>query len=258
MKKMTASVTLLWVIGTLTGWTAQDKRPPDLPVEEVIKRFTANESRLAQEYKNYLFKQDVKMQTLASGDVVNGEFRRISEIIVNDKGVREEKIIYFPPSTLTGISLTTADFKDLAGIQPFALTQEDLPKYKVTYWGRERIDDIDTYVFNVQPAQPPDPKKIDERYFEGRIWVDTVDLIIVKAAGRAVPEDENNKFPKFETWRENIAKGIWFPTYTYADDTLRFSHDAVHLRMVIRYTDYKRFGGGIQVIEEEPPPPKKP
>jgi hypothetical protein len=254
-KKALMLATLLWFVWSLTGWAAQsvpDKKLPDLPVEEIIQRFTANESRLAQEYKSFLFKQDVKLQTLASENVVTGEFRRVSEIIVNDRGEREERITYFPPSTLRAISVTQSDYKDLAGVQPFALTKEDLPKYKVTYVGRERIDEVDTYVFDVRPARPPDPKRILERYFEGRIWVDTIDLMIVKVAGRGVPEDENNKFPQFETWRENIAKGLWFPTYTYGDDILQFKTGPVHLRLVIRYTDYRRFTGKIEVIEEGP------
>jgi hypothetical protein len=263
--KLKSSLTLFsFVAVTLTCLGAQlDKRPPDRPVEEIIRQFTANESRLAQEYKSYLFKQDIRMQTFGSGDVVTGEFRRVSEIIVNDKGQREERITFFPPPTLQ-LTITQADYKDFAGIHPYALTQEDLPKYKVTYLGRERVDELDTFVFDVQPAKPPDPKKALERFFQGRIWVDTQDLMIVKNAGQSVPETEDERFPRFETYRENIAKGLWFPTYTYADDNLEFKWGTVHMRMVVKITDYRRFSGGIQVIEEEPvkdqptKPPVKP
>lgn len=246
---------LLFSSTTVAVQPGRQQPPPELPINELIRKIALNESRLRNEYKRYVFKQDVTLQTLSGHNVVTGEFRRVSEIIVNDQGQREERITYFPPPTIS-LQVTQADYQDLAGVQPFALALEDLPKYNVTYVGRERIDEIDTYVFDVRPARPPDPKKINERYFQGRVWVDTVDLVVVKVAGQGVPEDGNNQFPKFETWRENIAKGIWFPTYTYADDYLDFDSGTVHIRMVIRYTDYRMFSGSIEVVPDEPVPKK--
>jgi len=228
-----------------------------LPVEEIIRKFAANESRLRQEFKNFLFRQDITIQTLGPRGLVTGEFRRVSEIIVNDRGEREERILYFPVPTLREIVVTQYDFADFAGIQPFALGLEDLPKYVVTYVGRERIDEIDTYVFDVRPRRPPDPKKMHERYFQGRIWVDTVDLMIVKVQGKGMPEDRENKFPRFETYRENIEEKLWFPTYTYADDVLDFPGRSVRVRMVIRYTNYRRFSGKIEIGDIEPEPEEK-
>jgi hypothetical protein len=263
MKKVVLSTLSLLILSILiypVARASQQNRPPDMPMDELIHRVAVNESRLRDEFKRYLFKQDVTIQSLGSRDAVLGEFRRVSEIIVNDQGQREERITHFPPPTLTAIQVTQADYQDLAGVQPFALSLEDLPKYKVSYVGREHIDELDTYVFDVRPATPPNPKRINDRYFEGRVWVDTVELVVVKVKGRGLPEDDRNKFPRFETWRENIAKGIWFPTYTYADDVLDFPTSPVHIRMVVRYTDYRLFTGGIEVVPEEPVPnqPKKP
>lgn len=226
---------------------------PDGQVADIIQRFAASESRLRQEYKNYLYKQDVTLQTLTSNGSVTGEFRRTSEIVVDDRGQRQERILYFPQSTLSGIQVTQADYNDLAGIQPFALAKEDLQKYKLTYGGKEKIDEIDAYVFDVAPTVALNSKHIDERYFEGRVWVDTVDLTIVKVQGRGVPQNENNQFPRFETYRENIAPQLWFPTYTYADDVLQFRTGPVRLKMIVRYTDYRRFTGKIELGEEEGP-----
>ncbi|MBI4470127.1 MAG: hypothetical protein HY650_12480 [Acidobacteria bacterium] len=232
-----------------------DRRAPEVPVADIIQRFAANESRLRQEYRNYLYKQDVTLQTLTSQGGMTGEFRRTSEIVVDDRGQREERILYFPQPTLAGITVTQADYNDLAGIQPFALAKEDLAKYKLTYVGREKIDELDTYIFDVAPSIALNPKKIEERYFEGRIWVDTVDLTIVKVEGRGVPQNENNQFPKFETYRENIAPQLWFPTYTHADDVLQFRTGPIRLRMIVRYTDYRRFTGKIELGGESDIPP---
>ncbi len=261
MRKFVLLLLLLWSsLPVARG--AQSPAPAQqtvdgIPVEELIRKFAANESRLRQEFKNFVFRQDITIQTLGPRDLVTGEFRRVSEIIVNDRGEREERILYFPVPTLREIVITQYDFADFAGIQPFALGLEDLPKYVVTYVGRERIDEIDTYVFDVRPRRPPDPKKMHERYFQGRIWVDTVDLMIVKVQGKGLPEDRQNKFPRFETYRENIEDKLWFPTYTYADDVLDFPGRSVRVRMVIRYTNYRRFSGKIEIGDIEPEPEGK-
>ena len=40
----------------------------------------------------------------------------------------------------------------------------------------------------------------------------------------------------------------WFPTYTYADDILHFSTGDIHIREIVRYSDYKRFGSKTRII----------
>jgi len=215
-------------------------------IAEVIRHFAAAESENKVARNNYTFTQDFDMQTLGAADSITGRFKRVSEIVYDDLGNRIEKITYFPPSTLTAMSVTQQDMQDLAGVQPFALTTEDLPKYNVNYVGKEKIDELSTYVFEVKPKQMVK----SERYFQGRIWVDDQDLQIVKVAGQGVPEDENNKYPHFESYRENIDGRYWFPTYVYADDTLEFKRDSVHMRMTVRYTNYKRFGGKVRVVDD--------
>src|SRR6266498_265269 len=40
----------------------------------------------------------------------------------------------------------------------------------------------------------------------------------------------------------------WFPAYNKADDTLHFKLNDVHIREIVKYTDYKRFGSKTRVI----------
>ena len=119
--------------------------------------------------------------------------------------------------------------------------------------GREKLDDLATYVFRVAP------KKMEkgQRYFQGTIWVDDQDFAVVKSDGKAVPDLKNNLFPRFVTYRENIEGTFWFPTYTHADDFLHFSQGDVHIRMTVRYKNYKRFGSTIRLgaSKEIPTPP---
>jgi hypothetical protein len=96
------------------------------------------------------------------------------------------------------------------------------------------------------------PKAIvkDQRYFQGRIWVDDQDFQIVKDTGKSVPDirivkkkkTEENLFPQFTTWREQIDGKYWFPTFSSADDTLHFTAKDVRLKQVVKFSNYQRAG----------------
>ena len=215
-------------------------------IRDIITKFAAAESQNKVARNNYTFTQDVDIMTLGEAGSVTGRFRRTSDIVYDDLGKRFEKISFFPPSTLQGATLTMEDLQDMAGVQPFALTTEDLPKYQLDYVGKEKIDELNLYVFDVKPREI----RKGERYLQGRIYVDDHDLQIVKVAGQAVPETDSNKYPHFETYRENIDGRYWFPTYTYGDDTLQFKNNPVRLRMVIKFTNYRKFSGNIRLIDD--------
>ena len=221
--------------------------PPAIPVEQIIQKFGDRELEFRKERDNYTYTQTFVVQTIDMDGRPDGEYRMTSDILFTPEGKRYEKVISAPPPTLQRISLSQQDMDDLEHVQPFVLTSQELPKYDVKYIGREQLDELSTYVFDVGP------KKIEknQRYFQGRIWVDDKDLNIVKTDGKAVPDiikkGNENVFPRFETFRENIEGHYWFPTYTRSDDELRFSTGAVHIRMTVRYANYKRFGATIKI-----------
>src|SRR5215467_4507267 len=218
------------------------KTPPAIPVEQIVAKFSQHESEFRKERDNYTYSQTFVIQTIDIDGNPDGEYRMNSDILFTPDGKRYEKVTYAPMDTLRRMQMSKQDFDDLEHIQPFVLTVEDLPKYNVTYVGRQSIDDLQTYVFEVAP------KKIekDQRYFQGRVWVDQKDLGIVKSYGKAVPDiikkNNENIFPHFETYRENITGPYWFPTYTHSDDTLHFTAGGVHIRFTVKYANYKRFG----------------
>jgi hypothetical protein len=234
--------------------------PPPIPVEEIIRRFAAEEAEFKAARDNYTYKQSVHIREYDNFGTRGGEYKRESEIVFTPEGDRFERVTYEPPSTLKLISISREDTDDLQRIQPFVLTTEDLPKYALDYQGREQIDEITTYAFRVRP------KRIErgQRYFEGTIWVDDQDLQIVKTRGKAVPDirqgKQENLFPTFETYRENIDGKYWFPTYTNADDILHFRNGNVRIRITIRYRDYKQFKVSSRILGTEPAKPdtKKP
>jgi len=222
-----------------------------IDVERIIRAFTAKETEFRQALNNYSFQRDAVVQTIGMGGQITGEYRRVSKFTFNDAGERFERITFFPLSTLTEVSFTQEDLEDLGGVQPFALEASKINLYDFTYAGRERLDELDTYVFDVAPKVLP--KKVSERFFQGRVWVDDRDLQIVKVRGKGVPEGDQ-RFPVFETYREQIDGRFWFPTYTSVNDELVFPNgQVVHIRMLVRYTDFRRFKGTVRIIEEGEP-----
>ena len=218
-------------------------------VAAIIRGFTTKETEFRQALNQYAFKRDATVQTVGLGGEITGEYHRVSQFVFDDQGNRYEKITYFPTPTLTEISVTQEDIDDLGGIQPFALEASKLSQYNFTFVGPEHVDELDTYVFDVGPKAMPHPEKSKERYFQGRIWVDARDLQIVKVRGKGVPEGKQ-RFPLFETYREQIDGRYWFPTYTYADDHLVFQNgQAVHVRMLVKYTDFQRFSSKVKITE---------
>ncbi len=162
------------------GSSAINPAPPSIPVEQIIQRFAARESDFKRERDNFTYTQTFVFQTLDMDGQPDGEFRVVSDIIFDPKGRRIERVVEAPVPTITRLLFTQEDEDDLRNIQPFVLTADQLPKYDVKYVGREQVDELGTYVFDVAPKQMD--KK--ERYFQGRIWVEDQDLNIVKSYGK--------------------------------------------------------------------------
>lgn len=223
--------------------------PKGITPQQIIEKFAAKEKEFNQARAGYTWRQTVKVQTL-DGDTVNGEYQLITDELFDDKGRRVQKVVYAPPSTLKGISISPNDVKDFEKGYPLVLTTDELPLYNVTYRGQQQVDELRTYVFHVAP------KKIekDKRYFEGEIWVDDRDLQIVKTKGKNVPDirkgDSEDLFPPFETYREQIDRRYWFPTYTRAEGTLAFKTGDIQIRQIIKYQNYKRYGTDVKITYE--------
>lgn len=227
----------------------QDAQPAPAEVERIISTFTAKETEFRKALNSYGFKRDALIQRIGMGGQVTGEYHRVSTFTFDDQGNRYEKISFFPMSTM-GENISQEDIEDLGGISPFALEPEKITKYNFRYVGKEKIDELNLYVFDVSPKVVPDPKKIKERLFLGRVWVDDQDLLIVKTKGKGVPETKNNKFPIVETYREHIDGRYWFPTFSYADEELIFDNgEPLHIRMKVRYFDFTPARATLKVTE---------
>jgi hypothetical protein len=228
-------------------------QPTGVTVEQIIQRFAAKEKQFKAAREQYTYTQDVKVQTL-DGNTVDGEYHQVADILFDNQGHRIEQVVFAPQSSLERVAMTQADYDDIRNRLPFVLTSDDIGKYDVLYVGKQREDELGTYVFDIAP------KTIEkgERYFQGRIWVDDHDFQIVKTYGETVPQVHNAKHPekenlspKYTTWRQQIDNVYWFPVYTYAEDTLHFSGgDDVKMRYIVKYKNYKRYGAKSKITYE--------
>lgn len=241
-----ATLILLLGVSQATGYGQSQAQAPEIAIEEIIRKFAEKEKEFKLARENYAFRQEIKVQELSDSDRVVGTYEMTVDVSFDEKGRRTEKIVYAPPSTLKKIGITAEDEKDFREIQPFVLTSDEIGKYNVKYSGKETIDEISAYVFDVSP------KKLekDQRYFEGKIWVDDQDLQIVKTYGKSVPDihknGNSNVFPRFETYREQI-DDYWFPTYTRVLDTLEFPDFRQKIREIIRYGNYRKFQSSVKL-----------
>ncbi len=232
--------------------------PKGITPQEIIRRFADKETEFKQARDQYTYRQEVRVQTV-DGNTVTGEYRETFDVLFDDKGKRLENVLFAPASTLEngGISMSPEDLEDIRHRLPFVLTSEEIPEYQILYVGQQQEDELHCYVFDIAPKEIVGKK----RYFQGRIWVDDHDFQIVKTSGKTVPDirkkkGQENLFPKFTTWREQIDGKYWFPTYTKADDTLHFSLQDVHIREIVKYTDYRRFGSKVTITYEGQEIPK--
>jgi hypothetical protein len=219
-------------------------QPSGTTPAEIIQKFAAKEAKFKAARDRYGYTLDVMIQTLNNYGQVDGEYQQISEIRLDDFGKRVETTTFAPQSTLRRVALSEDDLDDIRQRLPFALTPEELPLFSISYAGRQRVDELNAYVFDVAPQNLKKEKKL----FEGRIWVDDQDLMIVKTCGKP-REDENanskkknafvNLTPLFVTYREQVEGEYWFPTYSHADELLRFPGAFVHVREVVKYSNYK-------------------
>jgi hypothetical protein len=237
----------LILLGAGALLAADTTEPTPAQIDDIIQKFAAKEADFARARENYTYRQTARVLDLDEGGNTVGRWEEVSDIIFNADGKRTEHVVRAPVSTLRNFNLSPEDIQDIRSVQPFVLTTTELPKYLIRYLGRQQVDEIGAYVFAVKP------KKMEpgQRYFEGQVWVDDRDLQIVKSYGRGVgllKKNEDQQFPKFETYREQIDGKYWFPTYTIANDTLHFKDNDARIRQTIKYEDYKQFKAETKII----------
>ncbi|MEO6829518.1 MAG: hypothetical protein ABI164_06875, partial [Acidobacteriaceae bacterium] len=216
-------------------------RPTDITAAEIIRRFSARESQFKRALENYTYRRTVKVDTLDEDGNVDGEYLQVDDIVFSSTGRKRELVVFAPENTLKRIAMSPADYDDIEHRLPFTLTAEDIGQYRLKYAGKQAVDQVATYVFDVAPRQV----EANRRYFVGRIWVDAHDYQIVVTNGKNIPDDtragqEDLSIP-FTTYRQQIDGKYWFPVYTRAEGVLHFVNckqclpEDDHIREIVKY-----------------------
>jgi hypothetical protein len=219
--------------------------PTGFSAQEIIQKFTAKEKEFKSARKRCTYRQTIKIEQL-DGDKPVGEYQQVADVTLDQSGKKVKNVVFAPQPS---ISVGPEDQYDIESRLHFTLSTDELPEYNVLYQGKQQEDDLHTYVFDVAPKQIEKGK----RYFEGRIWVDDQDFQIVKMEGKSAPDihpkkrgkGDENLFPKFTTFREQVDGKYWYPTYSLTDDTLHFYGGDARIKGTVKATDYKCTGSQV-------------
>ncbi len=213
--------------------------PKGVSIPNIIQSFAAKEKEFKQAREQYTYTRDVTVRASCQGGQP-GVYHLIVDAIVDDRGNRSERV-KAADSTLQCIAITKEDLDRFRNQSLLLLTTDEIQDYQINFVGQQQQDDLRFYVFDVSPVAALPGK----HYFEGRIWVDSRDFLIVKSHGTVVTRREkkgkgqDNPLPAVTTWREQIDGRYWFPTYSRANDVLHFSTGDVQIDEVVKLTNYK-------------------
>ena len=226
--------------------------PPPIPEQEIVQRFAGNEDKMRKAYETYTFTKTARVEELADH---GGKFIVTGQVYTKPDGTQSWRISGRPFSSLKTTTLTMEDVRTIATIPLFFLTTDQVANYNFLYAGQDKLDQLNTYVFQVNPKT----LNRKQRFFEGAVWIDDQDLTIVKSYGKFVTEVQGEgmrlPFTMFETYRENFQGHDWLPTYTNSDDFINEPDGSqVHLRLVISDTDFKLQEPAPKGTETNPPP----
>lgn len=207
---------------------------PPIPAEQIIQRFTQNEDQNKKAYDADMFDQNVKVEELVAN---GGAYEFDGQQYKKSDGEHYEKVLGTPTSNLRYTEFSLSDVKYLAGMPMFFLTSDEAHLYNLNYEGKEKLDQIDTFIFGVHPKQLG-----AKPLFEGVIWVDDQDFSIVKSYGHFVTGSGNAgdfPFQMFDIYRENLEGHLWFPTYIRSDSEVKTPDGSVPIRLIVRSSNFK-------------------
>jgi hypothetical protein len=211
--------------------------PPPIPEQEIIQKFAANEDVMKKIFDTYSFQESIRLDELTDP---GGKFSVTGYMYIKPDGQRYLRVEQPPESTLKLMHFSLEDVRVLSTMPLFPLTSDEIANYVFLYAGQEKLDQLNTYIFQVKPKILSRKKRL----FEGVIWIEDTDFSIVKSYGKFVSELEGNgtslPFTMFETYRENFQEKYWLPTYTRSDDYFKNDqNDELPLRLIIHATDFK-------------------
>jgi hypothetical protein len=211
--------------------------PPPIPQEQIIEKFSANEDAAKKALDTYDFTQTIRVEELTDP---GGKFTAVGESYVKPDGTRFWRVTKPAETTLKLTKYSLEDVRTILNVPSIFLTSDEIGNYNFTYLGQQKLDELNTYIFQVKPKT----LNRTRRFFDGIVYVDDHDLAIVESYGKFVsemttPTGAQLPFSMFEMYRENFQQKYWLPTYMSSDDYLGNGDEQIHLRLVVRDTEFK-------------------
>src|SRR5512144_2325408 len=98
------SLSLVGQQGTPEQPKPVDNQQKGVATDEVVQRFAAKEMEFKQARDKYTYRQEMTIETL-DGNSVDGEYRSVVDVMLDDRGRRKEHIVVRPQSTLRRIAV---------------------------------------------------------------------------------------------------------------------------------------------------------
>ena len=213
---------------------------PRLPLEEIVRQFAEKENTYAGAHGLYSYRLTVRVQELGEGNRVLGEFEQVGEVSFDPSGRRLMRLLENPRTDLIRLSIARVELTDLEFVPLFVLRPENVSKYDITYLTRERVDEVETYLFRLKPK---DVVRAPEEHFEGIVYIDTEQLDVVRAHGKLLPVRGGGVFGDYfktvELYREPV-EGHLLTTFVRADDVLSARGESIRIRLTLRFSNHVR------------------
>lgn len=233
--------------------------PPSLPESEIIQRFSRKEEEYLATRTHFTYKKTIRIEEFTPDGKPSGEYVLVMEPARDADGKFYEKVVQRPQSTMQHFFLRSEDLEGLERIPAFPLTTKQLANYNLKYLGKEQVDEVDCYIFQVKPKTVERQKA----YFDGVVWVDAKYLEVVKTYGQWMTDlgpmhvIKDMPFNLFETYRENVEGKYWFPNYSRSDDTAEIKGQQFPVRIVIKWTDFTPVANAPAAQPSASTPPSK-
>lgn len=200
-----------------------------MTAQEFAHQVLAKEADFAKALANFGYTTEAVVETL-DGDTVDGEFRQVSTLGFDASGPRRE-IADGGVNTLKRIKFADRDLDSLR--DALTLTPDRVATGDIVYSGRQRTGPFNASLFDILPRDPSG----EVRGFQGRVWVRGRGDAIMRLCGRSGYTPIAPM--RFAVERALVADQYWFPVLIRADENARIGKETVHVRLTVKYSDYK-------------------
>ena len=218
-----ALCSLLWTLPALSQDTSR--------LDQVLDAIVANERDLAQELKQYrplveTYLQTVKPDTALGTVPIKDAYFFGRLALPDDQAVaadgKKKKTRRSNKKSLTLFDdYHSQIFKPEHFAQMLILDRDGFSRenYHLEFIRPEFLGEIRTLVFDVTPQPGKVLKRLGNGRFTGRIWVEDEGYKIVRFNG--IYTSVLNAGFHFDSWRLNMAPGLWLPAYVYTEESER-------------------------------------